>query len=299
MCGIFGAIGTTINPNIIRALALINRERGTDSLGFFDSNGTIVKSASDPLKALASPKIATYLAEQRWFLAGHTRHATHGTVSKRNAHPFQFGKIIGAHNGIVDYPQDRKYQVDSEYLIDQLNLHNGDYQTALSEISGYWGLSWFDGSALHLQAQGNSVYLGQISDGAYYYSSDSEHLAACIGPTDLVKIAGGSTIRFPSPETFDVMPNIVMAPVVTRKSWDTARTSSTKKVIWPKESGELTNAEWNECDGIAVKLGYRDLYDVIDSEGCANERDAYNMLKEAQLDGLDAWADYVDVDEYR
>ena len=43
MCGIFGAIGHHANMGTIRALALANRERGTDSLGFFSSSGKFVK----------------------------------------------------------------------------------------------------------------------------------------------------------------------------------------------------------------------------------------------------------------
>ena len=58
MCGIFGAIGNA-NPGTIRALALINRERGMDSLGFFDSKGH-VKRAGDPLDLLAEPEFQEF-----------------------------------------------------------------------------------------------------------------------------------------------------------------------------------------------------------------------------------------------
>ena len=44
MCGIFGAIGHNISAGTIRALALVNRERGTDSLGFFSSSGKFVSA---------------------------------------------------------------------------------------------------------------------------------------------------------------------------------------------------------------------------------------------------------------
>ena len=35
-------------------------------------------------------------------IIGHTRAATTGAVTTRNAHPFSYGSIIGAHNGIID-----------------------------------------------------------------------------------------------------------------------------------------------------------------------------------------------------
>jgi hypothetical protein len=198
MCGIFGGIGNNLNTGIIRALAIANRERGKQSMGLFDSNGKAIKAGIDPLKALAHAEFSAFVnTADRWFLAGHTRHATHGKINDTNAHPFRFGRIIGAHNGIVHTPRDRNYTVDSEYLFDQLNRCDGNYQTAFADIDGYWGLSWFDGSAFYLQAHANEVCIGLADDNNYYYSSDAEHLAACIGTADKIcTLSKGKTIRF-------------------------------------------------------------------------------------------------------
>jgi glucosamine 6-phosphate synthetase-like amidotransferase/phosphosugar isomerase protein len=141
MCGIFGGIGNNLNTGIIRALAIANRERGKQSMGLFDSNGKAIKAGIDPYKALANAEFAAFVnTADRWFLAGHTRHATHGKINDTNAHPFRFGRIIGAHNGIVHTPRDRNYQVDSEYLFDQLNRCDGNYQTAFADIDGLLGI---------------------------------------------------------------------------------------------------------------------------------------------------------------
>ena len=110
MCGIFGAIGNNINPGIIRALAIANRARGIHSLGFFNNTGLFVKRAGDPVDCLGLPKIDSFIessACKGWFVAGHTRHATLGAVTTRNAHPFRYGRYIGCHNGIVDIPRNR------------------------------------------------------------------------------------------------------------------------------------------------------------------------------------------------
>ena len=198
MCGIFGAIGKRINPGTIRALAIINRERGTDSLGFFSNTGKFVKRADDPVVCLADDDFADFIDKsccKGWFLAGHTRAATAGAVTNNNAHPFRFGRIIGCHNGIVSAP--KSYSVDSEFLFDSLNKAGGDYNTAFADIAGYWALSWFDGESFYLQSHKNEVAIGRDAYGVWYYSSDWKHLEACARIVDNFTLLGhGDTIRF-------------------------------------------------------------------------------------------------------
>ena len=191
MCGLFGGIYKP-DVSIIRALAIANRERGTDSLGFFDSRGDIIKFAGDPMNAL--PCCAKFLSGKHWFIAGHTRAATRGAKTAKNAHPFRYGRFIGAHNGIVDAP--RQYAVDSQYLIHLLEKHDGDYQTAFGGVWGYWGLSWFDGASLFLQAWDNEIVLGRAPSGAWYYSSDILHLTAVADLTESFILRDGATVQF-------------------------------------------------------------------------------------------------------
>jgi hypothetical protein len=247
MCGIFGGIGK-VNSGVIRALALANRERGIDSLGFFNSEGKILKRAGDPLDVLTDRDFQRYLDKARghWFVAGHTRQATCGHVCTRNAHPFRYGKIIGAHNGIVDAPA--SYKVDSEYLIDLLSKGT-DYHSALGEVAGYWGLSWYDGKYLYLQAHGTEIAIGQDKRGAWYYSSAWEHLEACASPRESIILHTGMTVRFSASGVCETCKPFIGGGqwAIGKRAYQRANTSA--------RAGESFRAAANEIDPFAVWEG--------------------------------------------
>ena len=154
----------------------------------------MTKGAGDPSDVLRKKRMQKWLQHSQdtaWFVAGHTRFATRGKVNRRNSHPFRYGRIIGSHNGMCDAPQ--KFKVDSEYLFYALNKAHGDYQAGLGDISGYFGLSWYDGEDFYLLCHSGELAY-EIIDGVLYYSSSWSHLDSCTGGNSTV-LTEGQVIR--------------------------------------------------------------------------------------------------------
>lgn len=112
MCGIVGFTGKqNAAPILLDGLSRLEY-RGYDSAGLAVRDGAgpaaIIK-AKGRLKVLAE-KTDNGLAIQGTCGIGHTRWATHGEPSERNAHPHcsEDGNVVGVHNGIIENYQELK-----------------------------------------------------------------------------------------------------------------------------------------------------------------------------------------------
>lgn len=294
MCGIYGGIapvGTQINLGTIRALTWANRERGTDSCGFFNSTGKMTKRATDPAVALLDDKVSKWLKSSRdssWFIAGHTRFATRGKVNRRNSHPFRYGRIIGSHNGMCDAPA--KFQVDSEYLFSALNKAHGDYNKALGEIGGYWGLSWFDGENFHLMSHNGELAVVEI-EGVWYYSSSWKHLDAC---------TGGDCHTFGEGEVWKFNANGLVGSSNVEGSEVKAFVSSSSKwgyYNYGSNSGNSNNAGTGNHCGPHIRRGRSELKAADEWwKGDQNENptSTNGEVKDYDQEWADAWGTYCD-----
>lgn len=146
MCGIIGYTGSEdVREVLLDALELLEY-RGYDSAGIAVSDAEtgvtkVSKCAgrvSDLRAICASEKIISGCG------IGHTRWATHGGVSDKNAHPHQAGRVTLVHNGIIenyrelmnDYElQDNlQSETDSEVVAALVNyFYDGDPGEALKK----------------------------------------------------------------------------------------------------------------------------------------------------------------------
>lgn len=144
MCGLTGIAGPGINSwdlKILQDLITVSSLRGTDSTGLLQGKSQkwlrgdviefeIEKDSCDPnyfkwfhlYGSKGNRRLMNSAADN--FMCVHTRAATKGDISKANAHPFEFDKIVGMHNGtMIDFRYDDKdkKKTDSELFLQEIN----------------------------------------------------------------------------------------------------------------------------------------------------------------------------------
>jgi hypothetical protein len=110
----------------------------------------VVKSLGTPWMLYEAPEWKTALTGINKVVMGHNRWATRGAITADNAHPFEFDKVIGAHNGTIHnqhfFDSKHLYQVDSQSLYSHLNSAE-DVKSTLENINGAFALTWWDKQA--------------------------------------------------------------------------------------------------------------------------------------------------------
>ena len=195
MCGIVGYIGQQkALPIIVEGLKRLEY-RGYDSAGIATiGDGEILITRISGKVAELEKTLATEL-DNGTLALGHTRWATHGEPTERNAHPHIDceQKIALVHNGIIEnYQAIRtkleqvghtfKSDTDTEvlvHLIEEMWKYTDDFtdavRLALKEVDGAYGIAVISTHApgrIIVARKGSPLVIG-IGDGEHFVASDA------------------------------------------------------------------------------------------------------------------------------
>jgi glucosamine--fructose-6-phosphate aminotransferase (isomerizing) len=195
MCGIVGAVARrNVVPILLEGLKRLEY-RGYDSAGIAVVNGSLTR-----LRSTGRVAELAHRAEEA-HLAGalgiaHTRWATHGVPSERNAHPHISGGLSVVHNGIVENHEEMRdrlqregYEFSSDtdteviaHLIHS-NMASGSalfdaVRRSVAELSGAYAIAVVhekDPDRLVVARMGAPLLLG-LGDGENFAASDTSAL---------------------------------------------------------------------------------------------------------------------------
>ncbi|NDV50963.1 MULTISPECIES: glutamine--fructose-6-phosphate transaminase (isomerizing) [unclassified Salipiger] len=134
MCGIVGVLGKhEVAPMLVEALKRLEY-RGYDSAGIATVNGGLLdrRRAVGKLVNLQDLLVHDPLAGKAGI--GHTRWATHGAPTERNAHPHRAGKVSVVHNGIIENFRELRAELADQGLAPETET---DTETVAMLVSHY------------------------------------------------------------------------------------------------------------------------------------------------------------------
>ncbi len=204
MCGIVGYIGEKQAQPILTAGLKRLEYRGYDSAGIatIDKKSNVTLLRAKGKVAELDEKVVAH-QKQDTVGIGHTRWATHGEPSKRNAHPHHVGEIYLVHNGIIENYQelkemlarhdyDFKSDTDTEVLTALIDYLYKDSSSLLEAVSGAlkmvvgaYGVALFaekNPDEIIIARKGSPLIVG-VADGEVFIASDA---SALVGHTDQV-----------------------------------------------------------------------------------------------------------------
>jgi glutamine---fructose-6-phosphate transaminase (isomerizing) len=197
MCGIVGVLGNhEVAPLLVEALKRLEY-RGYDSAGIATVNGGKLdrRRAVGKLVNLSDLLVHEPLAGKAGI--GHTRWATHGAATVRNAHPHRAGGVAVVHNGIIEnfralreelaangYAQESDTDTETVALLVRRALDRGATpveaaRETLKRLDGAFALCFlFDGEDDMMIAarKGSPLAIGH-GDGEMFVGSDAIALA--------------------------------------------------------------------------------------------------------------------------
>ncbi len=215
MCGIVGYIGNGKAYNILLDGIKRLEYRGYDSAGYAlqGEDGLVVRKCEgrvSDLEKIDAGDISKYKVG-----IAHTRWATHGVPSERNAHPHTAldGKLALVHNGIIENFKQLRTELESCEVVFEsetdtevithlvaLELEKGlelleAVKSALNRVRGAYGIAviYSEEPDTLVAARYGSPLVAGIGDGEYFVASD---VAAIVSHTrDVIYLEEGEIIK--------------------------------------------------------------------------------------------------------
>jgi glucosamine--fructose-6-phosphate aminotransferase (isomerizing) len=266
MCGIVGYVGSReVVPLLVEGLSRLEY-RGYDSAGLVVvENGSLATVKAEGKLERLKEKLRREPLAGRYGL-GHTRWATHGAPSERNAHPVvdAKGRVALIHNGIIEnfLPLKKRLQAagwrfnsdtDTEVVVNLISSYlDGDLKSAVekarAELQGMYAFATVataadgrKGQEIVAARQGPPLLIG-LADGEQFLASDAAALLA--HTKDVIFLENGDLARLTpgGVEVWDRAGQPVHRPV-QHLNWDPIQTEKGGyKHFMLKEIHEQTQA---------------------------------------------------------
>src|SRR6267154_6434 len=222
MCGIVGYVGPRdVVSVLIEGLARLEY-RGYDSAGVAVLNGAGVETRKLAGRIAGLRELLTRKPLHGRCGIGHTRWATHGAPTERNAHPHTdcTGKLALVHNGIIENADVLRKRLeedghrfvtetDTETLVHLIEESPGATLearliAALDHVEGTYGIAVVaetDPGKIVVARRGSPVLLG-VGDGEFLVASDA---SAVLGHTRSVVYLNDGDVAVVTPEGYRVL----------------------------------------------------------------------------------------------
>ena len=234
MCGIIGILGkSAVANNLVDGLRRLEY-RGYDSAGIatIEDGHLERRRAEGKLRNLEKRLLTEPLAGRTGI--GHTRWATHGRPTERNAHPHMTGGVSVVHNGIIENFRELREELEAKghtfetdtdteavvHLISEEMLHDATpvdaVKAALQRLQGAFalGIIFAGHDDLMIAArQGSPLAIGHGS-GEMYLGSDAIALAPFTDAITYLEEGDCAVMHRSGAEIFDRAGRTVERPMV-------------------------------------------------------------------------------------
>lgn len=192
MCGIAGYVGSEQSSNILfNSLARLEY-RGYDSAGMAVHDGETIRLRRTSGKLTNLDERLRKEPLYGTMGIAHTRWATHGSPSERNAHPHQAGRVTLVHNGIIENHRDLRARLQSvgrvfrsdtdtevlphqiDYYLQQGNDTLQSIRGVLAQVRGSYAIAVInqeESDRIYLAANESPLVIG-FGDSGNYVASD-------------------------------------------------------------------------------------------------------------------------------